>query len=142
MEGMIRSSVRPGSDRPATPTGASRYIRYGDRIFVRVINLQQGWRTVAEFEIRNCADMSEVYGELRHRTRGERGLMKLYVRNATRGWSFEQPFKLYGDKKPSAPGISVTHRPMQPGRREYAQGTLFGAETTRLIPDSIKTYEL
>lgn len=142
MEGIIRSSIKPGSDRRVTPSGASRYVRYGDRIFVRVVNLQQAWRTVAEFELSNCADMSEVYGELRHRTRGERGLMKLYVRNATRGWSFEQPFKLYGDTRPSAPGTSVTRQPMQPTQRDYAQPSLFGAETPRAIPDSIKTYDL
>lgn len=58
---------------------------YGDRIFVRVVSVERGWRTVAELTLTTVADMSEVYGELRHHTRGERGLTRLYVRNATRG---------------------------------------------------------
>ena len=110
----IRSSRVAGSDRAAgVPVGASRCVRYGDRIFVRMVNLQRGWEPVAEFELSDACDMSDVYGILRQRTRGQRGLMKLYVRNATRGWSFEQPFKLYGDRR--LPAASVTHPVAQPG---------------------------
>lgn len=135
----IRSSVLPGSDRRVVPAGASHTISYGDRIFVRMVSLR-GWRPVAEFELRGAADMSEVYGELRHRTRGQKGLMRLYIRNATRGWSFEQPFKLYGDSR--TPATSVTHRPVQPLRSACTSATLFDVRTPRTIPDSIKTYLL
>lgn len=91
----VRTSRVPGSDRVRVPEGASRCVRYGDRIFVRMVNLQRGWEPVAEFELTDVNDMSEVYGVLRQRTRGASGLMRLYVRNATRGWSFDQPFRLY-----------------------------------------------
>jgi len=70
--------------------------------------------------------------------------MRLYIRNATRGWSFEQPFKLYGDTctQTASPATSVTRRAVQPERSVYASGTIFGTRTPRVIPDSIKTYLL
>lgn len=76
-----------------------RPIRYGDKIFVRIVNMQRGWRTIADFSLDNVNDMTEVYGELRWRTRGERGLTRLYIRNATRGWCYEQPFMLYSERR-------------------------------------------
>lgn len=60
-------------------------------------------------------DLSEIYGELRHYTRGERGLTRLYIRNVTRGWSLEQPFMLYAERRPSSPAASVTRPDRQPG---------------------------
>lgn len=140
----IRSSVKPGSDRIKVPSGAAHQVSYGDRIFVRVANLQRGWRTEAEFELCTVSDMSDIYGELRYRTRGCKGLMRLYVRNATRGWSFEQPFKLYGQTPEPAPATSVTRRPTQPARSTYVQGSLFDDCTTkkRKVPDSIRTFTI
>lgn len=123
---------------------SSRTVSYGDRIFVRVTDMQRGWTPVAEFELHTAADMSEIYGELRFRTRGRQGLMKLYVRNATRGWSFEQPFKLYGATETGLPASSVCRQPIQPQRTPSA-GSLFSDNEPapkRAIPDSIKTYLL
>lgn len=117
----VRTSVRPGSDRFRVPDGAGHPMSYGDRIFVRVVSVERGWRTVAELTLTTVADMSEVYGELRHHTRGERGLTRLYVRNATRGWSFEQPFMLYGETR-RVPAASVTHAVRQPEGRQASRG--------------------
>lgn len=108
----IRSSAAAGNSRVRVPSGASRTVRYGDHIFVRVTDMQRGQSEAAEFELHTVADMSEIYGELRHRTHGLRGLMRLYVRNATRGWSFEQPFKLYGPARPCTPAMSASRWPM------------------------------
>lgn len=135
----IRSSVVPGSDRIAVPAGASRRICYGDRIFVRVVDLQRGWSEVANFLLTDVADLSEVYGELRHRTMGRKGLVRVTIRNASRGWTFDQTIKLYGRVMPSA-GVSVT----RPVAQLPAQGSLFSDCETgkRRIPDSIRTYDL
>lgn len=113
----VRRSFEYGQRRPAPVQRETRPIRYGDRIFVRIVNMQQGWRTIADFSLCNVSDLTEVYGELRWRTRGERGLTRLYIRNATRGWCYEQPFMLYGERRPtssaagqSAPSSTVTVR--------------------------------
>lgn len=95
----IRSSVTPPMRGAVSTVYEKRPIRRGDRIYVRIVNMQQCWRQIAEFALDNVCDLTDVYGELRHRTRGERGLTRLYIRNATRGWSFEQPFMLYADKR-------------------------------------------
>ncbi|MDE6382619.1 MAG: hypothetical protein K2L57_07095, partial [Muribaculaceae bacterium] len=124
----IRRSYAPTTKRFVTPTGTGRPIKYGDRIFVRIVSMRQGWRALAEFTLTDVNDFSELIGELRHHTRGERGLTRLYVRNATRGWSFEQPFMLYGERKP-VPSSSVTRSAVQPsGRREIP-------ESVRLLYD-------
>jgi len=119
----IRRSFDSASRRQYRASGERCPIRYGDKIFVRIVNMQRGWRTIADFSLDNVNDMTEVYGELRWRTRGERGLTRLYIRNATRGWSYEQPFMLYsGHRKVSASrNISV-----QSGRRD--------------IPESVRLY--
>lgn len=132
----VRSSVDVTSRAMTMPGGASRQVRYGDRIFVRLVNLQQGWRTIAEFELDNVADMSDIYGELRYRTRGMSCLSRLYVRNATRGWSFEQPFKLYAGQHP-APAASVTHSLRQPAGKSAGQPV-----TRQEILESIRTFDL
>lgn len=116
------------------PDGASRVIRYGDRIYVRLVNVERGWTPIAEFELRNVSDMTEVYSELRKRTSGERCLTRLYVRNATRGWSFEQPFKLYGTPH-RVPAASVTRPVTQPARRPFAAAAQTGR---REIPEGVR----
>lgn len=69
-------------------------IEFGDRIFAR---LTMGGKTICEFMINRVADMTELLGELRHSTRGLRGLAKLYIRNQSRGWSQERPLMLYSN---------------------------------------------
>lgn len=111
----VRRSYSATPRRFATPSGTGRPIRYGDRIFVRVTRIQYGVKTLAEFTMTEVNDLSEIYGELRHYTRGERGLTRLYIRNVTRGWSLEQPFMLYAERRASSPAASVTRPDRQPG---------------------------
>ena len=40
-------------------------------------------------------DLTELWGELRRKCRGISGLAKLYLRNASRGWSIERPMMIY-----------------------------------------------
>lgn len=103
---------------------SGRPIRYGDRIQVRLARVQYGGPTLAEFTLTNVSDFSEIYGELRYHTRGLRGLTRLYVRNATRGWMVQQPFMLYPDihRKPAA-GTNT---------RKYS------ATDTTCLPDSVR----
>lgn len=124
----VRKSYASATRKFVTPSGTGRPIRYGDRIFVRLVSVREGWRTLADFSISEVNDLSEIFGELRHYTRGEKGLTRLYIRNATRGWSFEQPFMLYADRHP-VPASSVTRTPRQPaGRHEIP-------ESVRLLYD-------
>lgn len=132
----IRRSYAPTTRRFVTPSGTGRPIKYGDRIFVRIVSVERGWRTIADFCLTQVNDMSEIIGELRRYTHGERGLTRLYIRNATRGWSFEQPFKLYSDEERirrscvdaanrNMPAVSVSHNAAQPSSR-------------REIPESVR----
>ncbi len=120
----VRRSYAPTTRRFVTPTGTGRPMRYGDRVFVRLESMQGMRRTLAEFTLTEVNDLTEVIGELRHYTRGLRGLTRLYVRNVTRGWSFEQPFMLYSEAR-RVPGVSVTHPAAHRGGR-------------RDIPESIR----
>lgn len=122
----VRRSYAPTTRRCVTPSGTGRPVRYGDRIFVRLTRMQYGVRTLAEFTLSEVNDLSEIYGELRHYTRGERGLTRLYIRNITRGWSMEQPFMLYaGTRRETSVAASVAgpKAGRQPalGRREIPE---------------------
>ena len=52
-------------------------------------------KTVAEFMLNSINDLSELWGELRRKCRGVSGLAKLYLRNASRGWSMVRPMMIY-----------------------------------------------
>lgn len=95
----VRCSYSTGGRRVAVPSKGDRTICRGDRIFVRIVRVQNGYRPLAEFTMTEVTDLSSIYGELRHYTRGERGLTRLYIRNVTRGWSMEQPFMLYPERR-------------------------------------------
>ena len=89
---MIRRSFDPYR-RPASPASkGDRPICYGDRLFARLV---MHGRTVVELTVNSVNDLSELWGELRRHCRGIRGLAKLYLRNASRGWSMERPMMLY-----------------------------------------------
>lgn len=64
----------------------------GDRIFVRAI---QAGVKVLEMTVTNVADLTGLVGEIRYAGRQLEGLTRLFVRNCTRGWSLERPFKFY-----------------------------------------------
>lgn len=107
-----------------TPSGTGRPIKYGDRLLVKLVRVQPGGRTIAEFTMSEVNDMTEIYGELRHYTRGLSGLTRLTVRNVTRGWSLEQPFMLYADAARRLPAVSVSRPAVQPSgtrRREIPE---------------------
>lgn len=106
----VRQSYAPTTKVFVTPSGEGRPMKYGDRIFVRLV---MGRRTVAEFELSNVNDYTELLGELRYRTQGLDGLAQLYVRNMTRGWSQERPMRLYADMR----------RPMRRTQRPVATQT-------------------
>ncbi|MDE6009992.1 MAG: hypothetical protein K2F87_00900 [Muribaculaceae bacterium] len=67
-------------------------IEYGDRIYVRA--MQDGLK-VLEVMVTNVADLAALVGEIRYAGRRLEGLTQLFIRNHTRGWSMERPFKFY-----------------------------------------------
>lgn len=93
--GLIRRSfsaeTRPGvvSRRIMHP------VAFGDRIYAR---LMSGGRTLMEFSTQSINDLSELWGLLRRQTSGLRGLVRLYIRNMSRGWSVDRPLMLYSPR--------------------------------------------
>ncbi len=86
---------------------------YGDRISVRV---NAGGRNLLEYETRSVADMTDLTGDLRRRTRGQRGLVVLTIRNHDRGWVREHRIMLYpeGTYAPSPRVAEARRRPIMP----------------------------
>ncbi len=102
MKSMIRSSAdmpvagaehrdMAGKIRSQYPAG---YMRKGDRIYVCV--MQYG-RRLLEFSVNNVDSYTALMGEIRYAGRGLEGLMKVFIRNHTRGWSEERPLKFYSE---------------------------------------------
>lgn len=93
-----RTGMRVGTServrRVVVPSGTGKPMKYGDRIFVR-LEFPYGYGQGISFCSEMLADMTEVIGEIRRRTRHLRGLCRMCVRNATEGWSIERPLKLY-----------------------------------------------
>lgn len=93
-----RTGMRVGTServrRVVVPSGTGKPMKYGDRIFVR-LEFPYGYGHGISFCSEMLADMTEVIGEIRRRTRHIRGLCKMCVRNATEGWAIERPLKLY-----------------------------------------------
>lgn len=93
-----RTGLRVGTSvrqRMIRTPGVEHRMRYGDRILVRVE--LPGGREV-NFVSNELSDLTEVFGEIRSRVRGERGLARMSVRNATEGWRIDRPLKLYADR--------------------------------------------
>lgn len=87
----IRSSYNPYAD--AHPVGRrGNEICYGDKICGRLV---MNGRVVLEFMLNKVSDMTEILGELRAKCRNVKGLVRLYLRNMSRGWSLEKPLMLY-----------------------------------------------
>lgn len=95
----IRRSYAPDHRESYPILGGARKISYGDRLFARLV---MHGRTIAEFMVNSVSDLTELWGMLRRKCRGIRGLAKLYLRNASRGWSLERPLMLYPDYQPGA----------------------------------------
>ncbi|MDE6027889.1 MAG: hypothetical protein K2G23_07450 [Muribaculaceae bacterium] len=79
--------------------GSRHPIRYGDKIFARIV--MRG-RTIVEFVLNQVSDMTELLGELRKKVKGVQGLAKIYLRNYSRGWSLEKPLMLYTPQSSSS----------------------------------------
>lgn len=92
----IRKSCYPAEDRLSVVIATDRPISYGDRLFARLV---MHGRTVVEVMVNSVSDLSELWGELRRQCRGMRGLAKLYLRNASRGWSMERHLMFYPDRR-------------------------------------------
>lgn len=107
----------------------SRAIRYGDRVYVSV---SIRGRIVVEFETSTVGDYSELMRELRSRTRGVSGLTQLRVRNMSRGWSLERPFKLYSELMPRAAAAG-----MRAAAKRNPESSRFSG-VRREIPESIR----
>lgn len=94
VRGIRRSFGFKKSNRPFPAGGDNREISYGDRLFARLV---MHGKTVVEFMVNSINDLSELWGELRRKCRGVSGLAKLYLRNASRGWSMVRPLMIYPD---------------------------------------------
>ena len=80
----IHRSFNPNRRKSSHAVKSNMPILYGDRLFARLV---MHGRTVVEFMVNSVNDLTELWGELRRQCRGMRGLAKLYLRNASRGWS-------------------------------------------------------
>ncbi|MBO4965786.1 MAG: hypothetical protein J6C81_05920 [Muribaculaceae bacterium] len=88
----------------------------GDKIYTRVV--LQG-KQVGEFVFDCVEGMTELICALRYRTRQFRGLARIYIRNITSGWSFEQPLMLYPGRYSEAQKTSSAS--IYPNGDRYAQ---------------------
>lgn len=99
--------------------GSRNPISYGDRLFARII--RKG-RVLLEVVINEVCDLTEFLGELRKKATGIKGLVELYVRNYTRGWSLQQPLMLYGCN-------TFSYSAPKPARKADGERMLFPWET-------------
>lgn len=91
-----RTGMRVGTSetqrRIEIPGGTGHPITLGDKIMVRIEMPRGEWMSFSSCDL---ADMTEILGEVRRRTRGMSGLVKMCVRNASEGWRLERPLRLY-----------------------------------------------
>lgn len=93
----IRRSFSFNKRKKAQPTGPAEHeICFGDRLFARLV---MHGKTILEFMMNSINDLTELWGELRRKCRGICGLAKLYLRNASRGWSLERPLMIYPESR-------------------------------------------
>lgn len=92
---------------PCAPSGTGRNFAYGDRIFVR---LTSGVRTLLELTVTDVSGLTDLLAELRRHMRGQRGLVKMFIRNLSRGWSMERPLMLYAPANSASSSFSRSSR--------------------------------
>ena len=71
-------------------------IEKGDRIFARI---SKNGRTILEFMINCIGSVEELMQEIRRMVGDVRGLVKLCLRNQSRGWGQERLLMLYAGSK-------------------------------------------
>lgn len=102
----IRNSYDMYARQISTPAGVKHQIAYGDRIFVRL--MQQG-RIIMEWCVETVKDLTDLFSALHNRCRQVKGLVRMYLRNVSRGWSEVRPYMFYnkGEKtaKPEEPQV-------------------------------------
>lgn len=96
--------------------GSRNPIRYGDRLFARL--LRHG-RMIMEFVINEVSDFTELMGELRKKAKGLKGLVQLQLRNYSRGWSMEQPLMLYSSSSRPSPRAAYSSAPQSQLFNDY-----------------------
>lgn len=93
-----RSGRERGRQREAFTFNALTMNNYpialGDKIHIRAII---GGRTVLELSVSNVGDTTSLIAEIRSAARGLNGLSRLFVRNCSRGWAIERPFRFYSE---------------------------------------------
>lgn len=72
-------------------------IELGDRLFARVT---RNGITMVELMTDRVGSLTDLLAEVRRSASGKRGLMKLYIRNHSKGWSTERPLMLYAGNAP------------------------------------------
>ncbi len=90
----IVNSFEKSERRFNIPGAGDRCISIGDRMFARLVLKGQ---TIMEFVVTSVRDLSELFCLVHRKSRGLRGLAKLYLRNMSRGWSEERPLMLYSE---------------------------------------------
>lgn len=135
----IRRSYAGASSECVVGASNGKPIRYGDKIFVRLTDMYGYSSMNIEFTTCSVTNMSDIYGELRRRTREIQGLKKLYVRNVSRGWSFVQPFKIYSSS--CRPAQSVARPVSQLLRKSYNQDKPVNGSASSIkheVPESVR----
>ena len=80
---------------------------YGDRLYV---SLRFADGSGMKIYTDRASDMTELIGEVRLASWNRRGLVRMCVRNATRGWIVEKPLMLYGEmQETEKPGSVFLH---------------------------------
>ena len=101
-------------------------IEKGDRIFARI---SKNGHTILEFMINCIGSVEELMQEIRRMTGDLRGLVKLCLRNQSRGWGQERLLMLYAGSQ-SAPAVAPAHDRLRMQARDrvsqpsYALGNL------------------
>lgn len=98
-------------------------IEKGDRVFARLI---KDGRTVLEFMINCIGSVEELMKEIRCMAGEVHGLVKLCLRNQSRGWGDERLLMLCAGPRPSVSsplsGLSKTQARVLMNRPSYARG--------------------
>lgn len=100
---MVRKSFEYSGRRLDTPRKGVYDLTWGNRVFVRV---RRRFNVLLEFETCCVDDFSALVREIRRRLGRESGLVEVYARNMTRGWSLTRPLRLYGQSIPQLPASS------------------------------------
>lgn len=106
--------------RVEIPSGTGRKMIKGDRMCVRML-FSNGQSSA--FISSEVSDMTELLAQVRRHCHGRRGLMRLFIRNASRGWSFERPMMLYSEDEERTMRLKHENNRYLNSRRAYMGST-------------------